>query len=133
MIDVVDKERQALDPKLKGLIDQESEEEKDFIYCGTCSSIIGRRTDRIDVNGSHDHRFTNPYGYQYHIGCFAEALGCSLSGAPEAADTWFYGYFWRLAACGDCQRHIGWYFDGANADSGNRFFYGLILDRIQYE
>ena len=133
MIDVVVKERQALDPQLHSLLDQEEEEAKDFIYCATCSTVIGRNVDRIEVNGSHDHRFTNPYGFLFHIGCYRDALGCSIAGAPEAADSWFLGFQWRMAACGECQRHLGWYFDGVTPGAENDFFYGLILNRIQHE
>ena len=133
MIDVVDKERQALDPKLQDLLEREEEEARDFIYCGTCSTVIGKNGDRIEVNGSHDHRFTNPYGYLFHIGCFSEALGCSIAGTPEAADSWFMGFQWRIAACGECQRHLGWYFDRVAPGAESEFFYGLILERIQYE
>ena len=133
MIDVVEKERQALDPKLKDLLERKEEEAPDFIYCGTCSAVIGNNRDRIEVNGSHDHRFTNPYGFLFHVGCFSEALGCSIAGTPEAADSWFMGFQWRIAACGDCQRHLGWYFDRVTPGSEGEFFYGLILDRIQHD
>ena len=133
MIDVVDKERQALDPKLKDLLEHEEEEARDFVYCGTCSTVIGRNSDRIEVTGSHDHRFANPYGFLFHIGCFSEALGCSIAGTPEAADSWFMGYQWRIASCSECQRHLGWYFDRVTPGSESDFFYGLILDRIQHD
>ena len=120
MIDVVEKERQALDPKLKDLLERKEEEAPDFIYCGTCSAVIGNNRDRIEVNGSHDHRFTNPYGFLFHIGCFSEALGCSIAGTPEAADSWFMGFQWRIAACGDCQRHLGWLFRPGHTRLGGR-------------
>ena len=131
MIDVVDKERQALDPELKGLLEREEEEARDFIYCGTCSAVIGRDSDRIQINGSHEHSCTNPYGFTFHIGCFRDALGCDIAGSPEAADSWFMGFQWRIAACSECQRHLGWYFDRAVPGADNAFFYGLILNRIQ--
>lgn len=129
MIDVTDKERQALDPKLGVIVGRETEEQRDYIYCAVCSNVLGRRTDRIEVNGSFDHVCTNPYGIRFHLGCFANALGCTLSGEPIAADTWFAGYTWRLATCAECQRHTGWLFE--RAAGGNDAFYGLILDRIQ--
>lgn len=133
MIDVVDKKRQSLDPKLRDLLERDEEDAKGFIYCGVCSTVIGRVDDRIEVGGSHDHHFTNPHGYLFHIGCYRDALGCSISGMPEAADSWFMGFQWRIAACAECQRHLGWYFDRAAPGGESQFFYGLILDRIQYE
>ena len=49
MIDVVDKERQALDPEIKNPLEREEEEARDFIYCGTCSMVIGKYSDRTEV------------------------------------------------------------------------------------
>jgi len=125
MVDVLDKERQGLDPKLKEIVEKA---DRDFIYCSTCSSIIARSFDRIEVNGSHDHRFVNPYGIRFHIGCFAQALGCTISGDRVAADTWFPGFRWQHASCSECHVHLGWYFD-----RGDEYFYGLILNRIQHD
>ncbi len=128
MIDVEDKQRQDLDPDLKAILDREAEEQGDLLYCATCSNVIGRRSDSTQVNGSHSHFCTNPYGIRYQIGCFTSALGCNISGEPTAADTWFPGFKWRLATCAECLVHLGWYFDRESA-----YFYGLILDRIQHD
>ncbi|NIP13882.1 MAG: hypothetical protein GWM88_03690 [Pseudomonadales bacterium] len=123
MVDVLDKTRQGLDPKLKEIVE---EGERNFVYCRICSHVLTRSVERIEVSGSHEHHCTNPYGISFHIGCFAEALGCDISGEPMAADTWFAGFRWRHASCAECHQHLGWYFE-----SGERYFYGLILDRIQ--
>lgn len=128
MIDVVDKERQGLDPKLKDVLDREQLSDKDYIFCGICSNVLGRKADRIDVHGKHEHYCVNPHGIEFRVGCFSEALGCTISGPPMAADTWFAGHRWRLASCSQCKIHLGWYFDTAD-----QYFYGLILDKIQFE
>jgi len=128
MIDVLDKERQALDPKLKDLLEEEEDDGGGFVYCATCSHVVARQSDRIEVNGSHAHRLTNPYGIRFHVGCFAEALGCAISGERTAADTWFAGFRWRYASCEECRRHLGWYFDRADV-----YFYGLIMDNVQID
>jgi len=128
MIDVVDKPRQAgLDPDLESLIDQEKHPKKGYVYCAICSHVVSHVEQRIEVSGSHAHHFTNPYGYRFHVGCYGQALGCSIAGDPTAADTWFPGYRWRYASCEECRQHLGWFF----ADPGEHSFYGLILDRIQ--
>lgn len=126
MIDVLDKQRQGLDPRLKAILDREADESRDYLVCATCSHVIARPSDRIDVNGGHTHHFTNPYGLEFNVGCFSEALGCAITGNPVAADTWFPGFRWRLANCEECQRHLGWYFDREGL-----YFYGLVLDYIQ--
>jgi hypothetical protein len=128
MIDVVHKERQGLDPRLQEIVERERAEDKDLVYCGACSHVIARKADGQPVNGSHAHHFTNPYGIHFHVGCYAEALGCTISGQPTAADSWFPGFFWRLASCAECQNHLGWYFERPG-----EHFYGLILDRIQHD
>jgi hypothetical protein len=128
MIDVVDKQRQGLDPALQDIVERATAEPKDLIHCGTCSHVVARKADGCAINGSHAHDFVNPHGISFHVGCFAEALGCTISGEPTAADTWFPGFFWRLASCAECRTHLGWYFDRAG-----EYFYGLILDRIQHE
>ncbi len=129
MADVLDKERQGLDPKLGQFLREDKEERKDYIHCAACSHVITRLSDRMEVNGRHEHHCVNPYGLEFHIGCFQEALGCAISGSPQAADSWFLGFRWRLANCAECGRHLGWYFDR----QGGEFFYGLILDRIQHD
>ena len=131
MIDVLDKERQGqagLDDKLKEIVEEKDPDRGSFVYCAMCSNVIARQADRIEVSGSHKHNFTNPFGTEFHIGCFSDALGCSISGERVAADTWFPGFQWRYATCAECHEHLGWYFDQADA-----FFYGLILDRIQHD
>ncbi len=122
-----------LDESLQALLDKTPEARKDYFYCAVCSSVVGLWHDRIQVCGSHDHSFVNPMGLRFHIGCFEQALGCSIAGRPRGAESWFSGFKWRVALCSECQRHLGWYFDRAEAGWTDEFFYGLILDRIQYD
>ena len=118
----------TLDPDLKSMLEIDETDDKNFIYCATCSNVITKPAERTEVNGSHTHHFTNPHGIRFHVGCFANALGCDISGSGEAADTWFMGYVWHLASCSECHTHLGWYFSRSEHQ-----FYGLIVDRIQEE
>ena len=79
--------------------------------------------------GSHAHRFTNPVGYVYEIGCFRAAPGCGHVGEFIAEHTWFAGYSWQIAVCGGCGEHLGWRYRGAEAG----MFYGLITGRLVSE
>jgi len=126
MIDVLDKERQALDPKLKDLLQESEGSDGGFVYCALCSHVIARQADRIEVNGAHAHLLTNPHGFRFNVGCFSNALGCAISGDREAADSWFEGFCWRICSCEECHAHLGWYFD-----RGEHYFYGLILSNVQ--
>ena len=128
MIDVADKQRQGLHPDLAKLLESDDTDKHDYVFCAACSNVLGQQRDAIEVGGVHEHWCTNPYGFSFHIGCFSAAPGCSISGAPNAADSWFAGYTWRLASCSSCQQHIGWLFEASgHTDS----FFGLILDRSQ--
>jgi hypothetical protein len=130
MIDVVDKTRQGtLDPALKAILDNDTHAQKGYVYCASCSHVITHIDHRIEVGERHQHHFVNPHGYRFHVACYREALGCTVSGTPVAADTWFPRYRWRHALCEECSTHLGWFF--ANAD--NHSFFGLIVDNIQSE
>lgn len=107
-------------------VDEVTRPKEGFLFCAACSHVIGHVEDRIEVNGSFLHTCTNPYGFVHHFGCHREAHGCDISGEHHAADSWFQGYSWRLASCGNCNTHMGWLFE-----KSGEHFYGLILDRIQ--
>lgn len=130
MTEIKDPDQSTLDPNLKSMLEIAQPQDKNFIYCATCSNVITSVQERIKVNGNHDQQFTNPYGIQFLVGCFAQALGCDISGGPEVADSWFMGYVWRLASCSQCHIHLGWYF---SLPTGDNHFYGLILTNIQEE
>ena len=98
---------------------------KDFLVCAECKYPITRETDKIEVNEKHQHVFANPHGYFFQIGCFAEAAGCLTTGEETAFFTWFPGYSWQIAVCGQCWTLMGWAF------TSNEFhFYGLILEKL---
>jgi hypothetical protein len=95
------------------------------LFCAFCGHLITHQDERIEVNGRHEHRCTNPAGFTFSIGCFHEAGGCIATGAASEAHTWFKGYAWKVAVCARCARHLGWRFE-----STTDFFHGLILDRL---
>lgn len=119
---------QTLDPKLRTLIDDEQRPKNGLLFCAACSHVIGHVADRIEVGGTFAHTCTNPFGFVHRFGCHREAPGCAISGERQAADSWFEGFSWRLAVCGNCNVHMGWLFENAR-----RQFFGLILDRIQVD
>ncbi len=100
--------------------------EDPWIRCRACGAGIARPADRIAVGGRHRHRFANPYGIVFEIGCFAAAEGCTAVGNPTEEFTWFSGYRWRVALCAACRVHLGWRFSAA----AGKGFFGLILERL---
>ena len=115
-------------------IDEEAcrydEEEKEpyweeKILCRQCMQVITSPAERIQVQGSHSHTFSNPAGLLFKIGCFSRVKGCVDASPLEAEWSWFRGYAWQVVLCSACAGHLGWRYTG-QSDS----FYGLILDRL---
>lgn len=96
------------------------------LHCAHCERFITTEDQRIVQSGRHEHRFDNPHGLSFHIGCFAQALGCGAVGVATEQWTWFPGYAWQIALCLSCGLHLGWRYRGRGGDG----FYGLILDRL---
>lgn len=132
MVDVIDKDRQALHPTLRSLLDKEAAPDNKFVYCIRCSHLLARAGDAIKVSGHHQHFCTNPYGIDFDVCCYRQALGCTISGQPTGADSWFPGYTWRFATCTGCEAHLGWLFETTQVISPEHF-YGLIAERIQID
>ncbi len=106
--------------------DTDDSDEKKFLRCRECHAPITQPRDRIVMNEKHQHVFANPHGYIYHIGCFARALGCLAIGEETRFFSWFPGYTWKIALCGQCLTLLGWAFR-----SKESYFLGLILDKLK--
>lgn len=96
------------------------------IRCRNCRHRITTADHRKIMNGSHRHIFNNPAGIIFEIGLFDSAEGCAALGRPSMEFTWFSGYAWRFALCGNCGIHLGWLYTGAEGGG----FFGLILEMI---
>jgi hypothetical protein len=112
------------DQQVKPKIDDDSDEKR-ALCCAECRHPITRQRDRTEKNGQHHHVFANPHGYMYQIGCFAQAPGCLTTGGETSYFSWFPGYTWQIAICGNCLTLLGWAFRGTD----NQFF-GLIVDKL---
>jgi hypothetical protein len=99
-----------------------------MIACRHCGHPITRPEEALAVDGTQRHTFANPHGIVFEIGCFRSAPGCAHAGAASDEFTWFSGYRWRVAACGQCLLHLGWRFEAGQGD----LFHGLILDRLVF-
>ena len=95
------------------------------IFCRECMQVITSPAERIQVQGSHCHTFSNPAGLLFQIGCFRRVKGCIDASPIEAEWSWFSGYAWQVVLCSACATHLGWRYTGQNEG-----FYGLILGRL---
>ncbi len=111
---------QQVDPQ-----DTDEANKKGFLRCAECQYPITRKIDRIEMNERHQHVFANPHGHIFQIACFAQAPGCVAIGAETSQFSWFPGYTWQIALCGQCLTLLGWAFR-----SGEAQFFGLIIDKL---
>lgn len=106
---------------------EEKEAQDDhYILCRRCFHKLTHPGQRIEVQGAHHHIFANPQGIIFEIGCYRSAEGCGYAGFATEEFSWFKGFGWRIAVCGACLTHVGWFFSA----SGKPSFNGLILNRL---
>jgi uncharacterized CHY-type Zn-finger protein len=96
------------------------------LLCKHCEHIISSPEYRMNFQGAFDHTFLNPSGQMFQIGCFRKADGCAVLGEVSSEWTWFQGFLWQVALCGQCLKHLGWFYQ-SETDSP---FFGLILDAL---
>ena len=94
------------------------------LRCVRCAHPITRESERIEVEGRHEHTRFNPVGVVFHFGAFARAPGAHVEGPPTHDASWFPGCPWAYAFCGACGAHLGWHF------SGQADFFALVLVRL---
>lgn len=118
--------------ELDGLLDEEKAQERRGrpIRCAHCGHGVSSADQRIELAGAHAHRFENPAGITFEIGCFRHAPGCRSIGEATMEHTWFPGHAWSIGVCARCGTHLGWAYGPSGAGSA---FYGLILDRLAEE
>jgi hypothetical protein len=98
----------------------------DIILCRFCHAAITSRREQLEIGNGHQHRFINPNGLQFLVGCFRLAPGCDIAGQPTNEYTWFQEHSWQSARCSDCGEHLGWFYQNGEAHQ----FFGLIVDKL---
>ena len=56
--------------------DREGGGSEGALVCAQCRNLVTSRASAISMSGSHAHSFANPHGFEFRIGCFADAPGC---------------------------------------------------------
>jgi hypothetical protein len=97
-----------------------------MVCCAACLQVVTSDQERIEIQGGSEHVYTNPHGFQFHVICYRDATGCIQEGSPTSLHTWFAGYDWCYALCGNCGGHLGWHYNAQDRSP----FYGLIKDRL---
>lgn len=104
-----------------------------WMTCRRCEARIVLAAAAVSFDGAHQHRFSNPSGFDFVIGLYDEAPGCTHDGAATEYYSWFPGFTWRIAACASCRTHLGWSFEciGTPGLGEPPDFHGLIVDRLR--
>ena len=100
-------------------------EERKSVVCRNCGQVITTVASVSSPDGSRTHTFFNPAGIVYEIICFSTAPGCLVQGPASSEFCWFAGFTWRLAFCGNCLTHLGWFYESRDSS-----FFGLILRKL---
>lgn len=98
---------------------------KVVLACAVCEVPITSTSERIEVEGHHEHFKVNPHGVSFRVGCFSSAGNLVVIGPPQRAWSWFAGYAWLIESCAGCGTHMGWLFQG----DAHRF-HGLLVDAL---
>ena len=96
------------------------------VRCLACKHPITKTSARIEMNGAHEHEFTNPQAYTFRVACYRDAPGALGWGDEEKSWTWFAGYTWRVILCTACGAHVGWSYRRPETAG----FVGLAADRV---
>ncbi|MDB6060545.1 MAG: hypothetical protein JWM78_648 [Verrucomicrobiaceae bacterium] len=99
---------------------------RELILCRFCHAAITTQREELQIDRQHQHRFMNPSGAQFLIGCFKLAPGCDIAGAATGEYTWFKEHTWQFARCSDCGEHLGWFYQKAE----DHQFFGLIIEKL---
>lgn len=74
--------------------------------------------------------FPNPHGQLREIMTALYAQNVELVGAATTHFTWFPGYAWEVALCGQCATHLGWRYTAVDAETEPATFYGLLSSAL---
>jgi hypothetical protein len=98
--------------------------------CTGCLHLITHSDRLIRVIGTDRHSFVNPAGVECDFYTFSTCAGAVALGEETTAHTWFVGYRWRMAFCGECARHLGWHYVCLSQSALPHDFWGILVSRM---
>jgi len=104
--------------------------ESKSILCKICTTEISSSDWVISMGPKGTTQaFANPAGHLREILTLSQAWQLHLDENVTSDFTWYAGYAWRIAYCGNCAQHLGWRFE-AIGDQSLQLFYGLLTKAI---
>lgn len=103
---------------------EEVADDRRLYCCAVCQQAITSESAAVAIDSEHSHLKINPDGRKFFIQCFSSAAGCRKVGELTGYFSWFAGYSWQFAHCGQCGAQLGWFFSGSDP------FFGLIKEQL---
>ncbi|MFH0786971.1 MAG: cereblon family protein [Pseudomonadota bacterium] len=101
--------------------------------CSACGGLITYSDRLIPIEGTNRHFFVNPAGAELNFHTFQSCPGAISIGEPTEEQTWFSGYYWRMAFCSHCGQHLGWYYEAISRYDRPSEFWGIIVNNLTSE
>lgn len=95
--------------------------------CSGCGSFVSSSDRLLKVNGSDLHFFVNPEALECVFNTFLSCPGAVYHGPATIENSWFSGYRWRFALCGNCHQHLGWHYSAVSPRYRPLAFWGLLI------
>ena len=97
-----------------------------ILCCRRCNSEIGAQKDIFSMSTEGpQNAYVNTGGYVHNTLTLKTAKGLRLVGEPSTEFSWFPGYAWTIAQCGNCDTHIGWKFTATRRNLTPKKFFGV--------
>jgi hypothetical protein len=98
--------------------------------CSGCHRVITHSDKLLQISGKIKHSFVNPAGVECDFYTFSTCPGAVAVGSGTTLHSWFVGYAWRMGFCGECGRHLGWYYEGVSESARPHNFWGVLLSGL---
>lgn len=98
--------------------------------CITCGGLIAHSDRLISIDGRNRHLFVNPAGVECDFYTFYSCPGAVAIGEAIGDNSWFSGYFWRIAFCRQCGQHLGWRYEAVTRAEQPLKFWGILVSNL---
>lgn len=100
-------------------------------HCVRCDGLITYSDRLIAIEGTTRHLFVNASGIECDFKTFCSSPGAIAVGEATHADTWFSGYYWRMAFCRYCGQHLGWHYQAVSRYERPLEFWGIMIAYVK--
>lgn len=108
----------------------------EYLGCSLCRNVITHKENVFLMSCSGpQNSFVNSNGYVHDTLTVREVAPRSLIYQYRWSTecSWFPGYAWKIACCGQCSRHIGWCYKSTEPDTKPKKFWGLSRTSVRLQ